>query len=275
MKNFNMKRCQKFFRIETSTVFLALLVAGCAHEPRHESGAAAIRQSVPPVFLTGPAAVLLTNANGFTARLALTSSCGQMRPMSGRLFVSGSKLYFEPDPASSKQARANQFSFVWDAAANNGFILSEALQGYAPISSAIWYTNVATQGAPLTTGRLAGYRVEQSTAVVDASNGQQSKFAVSTARELGGLAVGIDSLETSVPYTITLSKIGLGRSPESLFLPPDGFTKYANEDIMLNELVSRQQGSRRGEDDGNYRGGPMGNGGSNHHPGRYGSESEP
>jgi hypothetical protein len=275
MKNFNMKRCQKLFRMEASAILLVLLAAGCAHEPKHDSGAAAIRQSVPPVFLSGPAAVLLTNANSFTARLALTSASGQIRAISGRLFVSGSKFYFEPDPASSKQARANQFSFVWDAGANSGFILSEALQGYGPISSAFSYTNVATHDAPLASGRVAGYRVEQSTAVVDASNGQESKFKVSRARELNSLAVGIDSLETSLPYTITLSKVGLGRSPESLFLPPDGFTKYASADLMLNELVSRQQGNRHGDDDGNYHSGPMGNGGSNHHPGRYGSESEP
>src|ERR1700688_1066517 len=68
---------------------LALLAGGCSHEQRHENHAAAVGPEAlpaPPVFLTGPAVVLLTHSGGFTARLIMSSApSSQMGLVSGQL----------------------------------------------------------------------------------------------------------------------------------------------------------------------------------------------
>ncbi len=237
-----------FFRMFVTV--LALLTGGCAHGPRHESSAAGFGQEFlprPPVFLTGPAVMLLTNAGGFTARAVVSSvPASHLRPVSGQLVARGAKFFFEPEPASGKSARAGQFSFIWDATSNKGYILSEALQGYAPIASAVWFTNLVVQGSPTTTGKVEGYRIERSTVVVAVSDGKLSRFEVSRASDLGGLAVRVNSIGDPASFTITLSQIRLEIPPERVFLPPDGFTRYESEEAMMNELASRQQSLRHG-----------------------------
>ena len=249
----------------TFVAVLALLTGGCSHEPRRESPAAVVGQEFlprPPVFLTGPAVMLLTNAGGFTARVVMSSvPAGHLRPVSGQLVARGSQFFFEPELKSGDPARAGQFSFIWDATLNKGYILSEALQGYAPIASAVWFTNLFVQSSPATMGKVEGYRIERSTNVVAASDGTLSRFEVSRARDLGGLAVRIASIENAAPFIITLSQIRLELPPEQVFLPPDGFIRYESEEAMMNELVSRQQslrhvgqeGSEGGEYDGSGR----------------------
>jgi len=248
----------------TFVVVLALLTGGCAHEPGHESSAAGVGQEFlprPPVFLTGPAVMLLTNADGFTAGVVMSSvPADHLRPVSGQLVAHGSKLFFEPELKPGKLARADQFSFIWDATLKKGYILSEALQGYAPIASAVWFTNLVVQHSPTTTGKVAGYRVEQSMVVVAASDGKLSRFEVSRAGDLGGLAVRINSIGDPAPFTITLSQIRLELPPEQVFLPPDGFTRYESEEAMMNELVSRQQSVRHGGQEGSGAGGQDGSG---------------
>jgi hypothetical protein len=49
--------------------------------------------------------------------------------VSGQLVARGPKFFFNPEQASGKPALAGQFSFIWDATSNQGYILSEALQG--------------------------------------------------------------------------------------------------------------------------------------------------
>ncbi len=269
------RRCD-VFSFRTFVVVLTLLTGGCSHEPRHESPAAGVGQEFlprPPVFLTGPAVMLLTNAGGFTARVVMSPvPASHLRPVSGQLVACGSKLFFEPEPTSGKPARAGQFSFVWDATLNKGYILSEALQGYAPIASAVWFTNLVVQSSPTTTGKVEGYRIERSTNVVAASDGKLSKFEVSRAHDLGGLAVRIASIEDPVPFIITLSQIRLEPPPEKVFLPPDGFIGYESEEAMMNELASRQQSLRHGGQEGSGAGVYDGSG-RNHHS-RAGPENE-
>jgi hypothetical protein len=187
-----------------------------------------------------------------------------MRPVSGQLLSRGSKLFFEPEHTSGKQARAGQFSFIWDATSNKGYILSEALQGYAPIASAVWCTNLFVQGSSTTAEKVEGYRVERTTAVVVASDGKQSRFEVSRARDLGGLAIRIGSIEDPSPFTVRLSQIRLEQPPENLFLPPDGFTGYESEEAMMNELAARQQGVQHGGQNGAGEEGHIGSGRNRH-----------
>ena len=169
---------------------LALLASGCAHRYGNEGSGEFLPR--PPAFLTGPAVVLLTNSGGFSAWLAMASvPAGHLKPLSGQLLVRGGKLFFEPAQAGGKRAWGGQFSFLWDATTNQGYILSESLQGYAPIASAVRFTNLVVQGSPTPAGQVEGHPVDQVTVVVAASDGNQFRFEVSRGLDLGGLAIRI------------------------------------------------------------------------------------
>jgi hypothetical protein len=70
---------------------------------------------------------------------------GDARPASGQLLARGTKFFFDPAPPSGKPSRAGQSSFIWDATTRQGFLLSEALQGYAPIAATVGFTNLVVQ----------------------------------------------------------------------------------------------------------------------------------
>jgi hypothetical protein len=227
---------------------LVLLASGCSPNHSRPSGVAMSEGEFlprPPSFLTGPIVVLLTNSTGFSARLTMASpSSSHTRAVSGQLIGRDARFFFEPEQAAGKQARAGRFSFIWDASKSGGYILSEALQGYAPIASDLRFTNLSTQSSQAAAEKVKGHPVDRTTVVVFGSDGTQSRLEVSRDLDLGGLPVRIDSLEAPVPATMTLTQIRLGVPAEKLFLPPEGFTKYPSEEAMMNELAARRQGAR-------------------------------
>ena len=102
---------------------LTALIIGCAD--RSEFSSADQRAlTVAPSFLTGPMALLLTNAGGFSARLTFEtrSSWGSTQAISGTLTGAASKLAFLPD--AKKSIRAPMI-FVWDIFWNNGYALND------------------------------------------------------------------------------------------------------------------------------------------------------
>ncbi len=234
----------------TSLLFL-LLNAGCAHAPRHESF---LPPDATPPFIAGPAALLLTNRESFSAHLVMTyeTPSNDAPSLSGKLLQRQHTLLFEPDSDDSQRmhSRMGQFCFIWDVAEFRGYILSEALQGYAPISSANHFTNLVVQLVAGPSERLEGHSVEHAQATVSANNGQQSVFRLLRAQDLNMLAIQIDSADNSPRSRLTLSKVRLEEPAKELFLPPDGFTKYASEEALLNELAARQQSGRRGRQSG-------------------------
>ena len=257
------------------TVF-ALLAGGCAHDHRHENwGAMRGRpfQPPPPVFLTGPVGELLANAGGYTAKLKTSSAPGShLQPAAGQLIASGSKFFFQPESISGKQGKAGQLSFIWDVTSHMGYVLSEALQGYAPITSTRVFTNIAIQAAQIQAETFEGHPVELSTATISAGNGDVSRFAVTRFRDLGGLPIRIESIGEK--FTLTLSQIRPGPPPAQLFLPPEGFTSYASAEAMMEELDARLQGDvHRGESRGAGDGVPSGGGKGRHS--RGGAETGP
>ncbi|MDB6019645.1 MAG: hypothetical protein JWR19_4134 [Pedosphaera sp.] len=249
---------------------IALLAGGCAQPDRRENKASASGEEFlpqPPVFLTGPAGVMLMNSVGFSARVRASGPSGPLSSGSGQLVAQGGKFFFEPTEGTGKHARAGGYSFIWDATNNRGYILSEALQAYAPIASSVQYTNQAFKSAPNTVEKIEGHPIEQATLVVDGSDGKQSRLGVSRARDLAGLPVRIASTEEPAPYTITFSQIRMEMSPAKLFLPPDGFIEYPSEEAMMNELAARQHSGRRGGPAGAGEVGHSGSGRSRHSKG--------
>ena len=228
-------------------LLIAALAAGCARSGKQGGRAAAgIRPPKPPVFLNGPMALLLTNVDGFSARAVLESGAPAhgVELAAGELMGRGGKLLFAPGAGKStaKRARAEDFAFIWDAAANQGYVLNDPLQGYAPMSYGRLFTNLAA-GATLNQAaaeNVAGHPCHQTEVTIAANDGSASVFRVWRATDLKGLPVRISGASDGTPVTLTLSKIKLEAMPNDLFQPPAGFTKYASAEAMVTELVSRQ-----------------------------------
>jgi hypothetical protein len=203
---------------------------------------------VPP-FVNGPMAVLLTNTTGFSARTTLQSEAfpGPQHQKTGQLLCRGSKLLFAPDPDESakKQSRVGGFSFLWDLAENQGFLLSEALQGYAPVASRLLVTNLVTGMIQATPRKIAGYKCEPADARVQMSDGSTAILQLWRAGDLKGLPVEISWSGPAPPLTLTFSKIRLEPPPADLFALPDGFTKYNSPETLADELALRQNNLHR------------------------------
>jgi hypothetical protein len=191
-------------------------------------------------------ALLLTNADGFRARIVLESATpAQATPTTaGEIMVRGSKLLFAPEPrkVAKKQPRPEDSAFVWDVNDNRGFVLNEPLQAYAPISSNRQFTNV-TAGAALNNAspeKIAGHPCQATEVTVTASDGLATVFRVWRATDLKGLPLRIQLPSGGVPLTLTLSKVRLGDIPSDLFLPPNGFTRYESPEAMMTEMALRR-----------------------------------
>lgn len=185
--------------------------------------------TAPPVVIT-PAAFLLTNYPAFSARLVNEG----VRPVKGYIFGKGTTLAFIPDP--EKKGPSGQFSFIWDTVSNSGYVISEALQGYAPLT--LRGMGVATN-AHFETGPDGKSRTLS--AALD--NGRRVEF---TAQSDGG-PKGFPTLISggSPQFKTQLTRISLASPKPSLFsLPPD-FTKYESPEAMVDELSTRYRNFKR------------------------------
>jgi len=215
-----------------------MLSAGCAG-PRHSSSRSnPLEESfVLPPFLTGPVAVLLTNAHDFSARMVveLPSFSSKKRTITGNLLAQGNHLLFAPS--------AGDRSFVWDAAQNSGYILSEALQGFAPIIASVQITNVMENvglAGPVLES-VNGRPCHRTEAVVSSSDGSKAKFRVWRAVDADGFPARIKSLDGITQLSMDFFDTRREVLAQKLFLPPDGFTKYASATTMRDELFMRQK----------------------------------
>lgn len=228
-----------------------LVVTGCSgpNATVLRQGFARVVTPRPPAFLAGPIALLLTNGAGFSARAEVQeeSSLDKQSSSSGELLARGTKLLYAPNSAESTDAhhQPGGYSFIWDAAECRGYVLSEALQGYAPISSALPVTNIEFNPSKAGAQRISGHPCEPATATVRSADGATADFEILRAMDLNGLPVRIQAAAKPNPLTLTLSKIRLEAPPADVFSPPEGFTKYPNPDAMADELAARQNNIRR------------------------------
>jgi hypothetical protein len=177
--------------------------------------------------MTGPAAGLLTNLNGFHGQFTISFGApgDEQSPAAltatGELHERDGKLCFEPvfKKAKRKSIDSGAFSLIWDVAGNRGYVLSEALQGFAPMAPEAAGGNTSAGG----------------------DSGKPAELRVERAKDLNGLAVRIQSMDTLRPFTFTMWDIKPGLPPPEMFVPPDGFTRYDSEGALLSELASRQR----------------------------------
>ena len=229
-----------------------LLPAGCSRPVDSEArgaGYTGILAPRAPAFLSGPMAVLLTNSNGYSASVDAQADAinERDRSVSGQLTCRGPQLFFNPDSngASQKRGRGGGFSFIWNVDGNSGYVLSESLQAYAPITASGRATNVVTQPVEAVPEKIAGHLCFAQSATVRMNNGSSASFQVMRATDLNGIALQLSAATNEVPLTVTLSKPVLKQPPAEIFAVPDGFTKYPTPEAMADELVARQHNLRR------------------------------
>jgi hypothetical protein len=233
-------------QVPLSLLSLVLLLAGCSHRdgPGGRGGAMVGVISVQvPVFLNGPMNVLLTNAGGFSARAVVQGDAAFSRETTGQLLCRGSKILFAPDPGTDKAAALGAFIFIWDASESRGFVLSESLQAYAPVSTTLRATNLLLRAGTAGPEKFDGHTCEPQEALVRMSDGATAAFRALRAGDLNGFPVHIGS--TSSSLALTLSKVRFELPSTDLFSPPDSFSKFNSPEAMADELASRQRNFRR------------------------------
>jgi len=203
----------------------------------------------PPGFLTGPAALLLTNWASFSARLEVqtTSSSPGANNSSGQLLGQGSKLLYAPHTDENPDAprpRVGGYSFIWDVAQSCGYVLSETLQGYAPVAAELHVTNlqIAPGGGPAQ--RYSGHPCEPANATVQTADSTVG-FELLRATDLHGFPVKIQMLAKANPLTLSFSNVRFENVAANVFAPPEGFTQYPSPQAMADELAARENNLRR------------------------------
>lgn len=224
--------------------FAGIFAAGCGG--RHSQGLSVeVIAPKPPGFLTGPASTLLTNGAAFSARVTVEAPAGsnQVQTISGQLLGEGSRLVFEP-------ARGDR-TYIWDVDEHSGYVLSEALQGYAPFASPVQVTNMATvaEVAGPASDRVNGHPGHEVEVNIAMDDGTSARFSIWRASDLYGYPVRIKSLSATKPFIVNLSDIKQTTLTSNLFLPPDGFTKYNSPDSMAGELMVRKSKPKHTDSD--------------------------
>jgi hypothetical protein len=224
--------------------FLALaasLLAGCLSRPHvlYRVG-----DERPPDFLAGPVALLLTNVDGFSAKLtgSISADNAGQRIVVGDLLGRDGSLIFQPQSAvKGKRARSEGgMFFVWNETAHAGFVLSDPLQAYAPAATPVQPTNVVLDTTGAIEEEANGHPCRRIEAVVQSSDGSTERFKVWQAEDAKFFPVRISTAAGPREMVLNFSELHLELPPAPLFGPPDGFVRYDTPVALLNELIIRQ-----------------------------------
>ena len=229
-------------------VLVGILAAGCAHNRKGGSAGEGFFMPSVPVFLSGPASVLLTNGGGYSAHLVLTTGTSMGRPdvVAGELLSRDSMLLFAQDKQTTeKRARSAGISFIWDVKENHGYMLSEAMQGYAPLGFSVRYTNILARAGGSEPERIEGHRCTEEDVTVSSTEGAAAQIQAWRVADLKGIALRIVLTSKPVPGTLSLSKLRPEAPPAVIFKPPESFTRYENADLMMSELTVRQHNLKK------------------------------
>jgi len=219
----------------------AACICGCASHhagPVYHAG-----DENPPDFLVGPVALVLTNLNGFSAHISstITAPGGVAQTNSGELLGREGRLVYQPTLAiKGKRARTEGgLFFIWDQNKRSGYVLSEALQAYAPVKTDLeagTRLNITKEGIQ---ENINGHPCHRCEALVVSSNGLQSHLTLWRADDAGHFPIRIQSLNGPNQMTLNFTEVRLEYPGQGLFLPPDGFTSYPTSIALMNELIIR------------------------------------
>jgi hypothetical protein len=229
-------------RWEIPLLFLAaMFLCGCTVRravPVYHAG-----DEKPPAFLLGPVAQVLTNLDGFSAHVTATTSVlqGTSQTTSGELLGREGQLLFQPAMAiKGKRARQEGgLFFIWDESKHSGYVLSEALQGYAPIQSDLETTGQISLIKESIQEEVNGHPCHRCEAVVPSNDGLMTRLTLWQADDARHFPVRIEWIHEPERMTLDFSEIRLEYPAQELFQPPDGFTAYASGVALINELIVR------------------------------------
>ncbi|HZR18203.1 MAG TPA: hypothetical protein VFE51_13000 [Verrucomicrobiae bacterium] len=240
-----------FFFASAGMLIFVLAGTGCSsrRQAARRAGYSRVMTPTPPAFLTGPAILLLTNTASFSARIELQSqnSLGVAAKSGGELLGSGGKFFYAPqtEEAVDVPRQGGTYAFIWDAAENKGYVLSDALQAYAPIASALHVTNLENGVGAAPAQRIAGHPCESISVTTRTAEGSSATFDVLRAMDLNGFPLKIQSSTNAMPFVLTFSKVRLETLSPTIFAPPDGFTRYPTPESMSDELAAREHNLKR------------------------------
>ncbi len=220
----------------------AALVAGCT-TPKDDSAHERVDEVFDvPNFLMSPAMALFTNSTGFSARLEIkTSGKPGDKGKMGQLIGRADRLVYAPDPEGgklSKKRAGDRTSFIWYAADSKGYVVNDALQGYAPISTPAKPVGVAFGEVSTVTEEIDGHRCHRADVVMTVDNGPSSEFTVWRAADLKDFPMQVKAKDGQ--FTLTFSKVRMQEPPADLFLPPEEYSKHASPAMMLGALLERE-----------------------------------
>ncbi|HEY3861399.1 MAG TPA: hypothetical protein VGO59_05870 [Verrucomicrobiae bacterium] len=219
----------------------AALIAGCSTQPKvfYHAG-----DEAPPEFLAGGASLLLTNLDGFSAKVSGSMSLadGSRHPISGDLLERQGSLIYQPaNPVKGKRARSEGgMFFIWNATDHAGFVLSDPLQAFAPASTSSHPVQVTVNKTGAIEESANGHPCRRMEAVVQSSDGSSSRYTIWEAEDARHFPVRIQSPAGPEQFTLNFFDLRLELPPPQLFTPPDGFMKYASPVSLMNELIIRQ-----------------------------------
>jgi hypothetical protein len=231
----------KISRVAQFWILAAFWAAGCAshrsHVPYHAG------DEVPPPFLTGPVSAALTNLHGFSATVkeTLSSANGLKQEKSGELLGREGALLFQPALGiKSKRAQTEGGLFyVWDENRHAGYVMSEALQGYAPLQVEGPHPTALALANEEITEEVAGHPCHRCQGIVSLDDGTKARLTLWQADDLNHFPVRIQALAGMDQMTLDFSEIRQQSPAKELFAPPDGFTPYATSVALMNELIVR------------------------------------
>ncbi len=245
-------RSQTFAWANCLLIIGGMLLFGCSAEHRatmRQGSFTRIITPEPPPFLTGAAGLLLTNRGSFSARLEVQSetSLGTELTSSGQLLGSGTRLFYAPESDEAPDAKKQRggYSYIWDVGQGRGYVLGEALQGYAPVNAELQVTNLETAVSKRAEQRTSGHPCEAVNIKAQMRDGGATELAVLQATDLRGFPLQIQAQGKGPTFTVLISKLRFENFPTNIFDPPDGFTRYPNPQSMADELAARQHNLKR------------------------------
>ncbi len=215
------------------------LLAGCGRDRMTEVSLAraSISAPQPPPILTTGAALLLTNNPGFTAKVEARSA---LRTSVGTLFGRGGRLLFIPEPEKvDRFTPEGRYSMIWDVSKNEGWLLSDALQGYAPVSMSSFGAATNVTGLDGAKG-ASGARVK---VTVEMSDGRKPQLMVTLMSDEVLFPAQVECGEPM--FTASFSKVSFKPPPASAFELPEGFAKFPSAEAMVDEMATRYRNYKR------------------------------
>jgi hypothetical protein len=240
----------------------AAFLTGCASEAKKEATLAKLGDETPPEFMVGPASESLVDFDGFSANVVendspiLPGAATPARParsVSGVVIGRKGRLIYQPwTTAQIKDGKITHggMFFIWDINVQRGYVLSEALQGYAPIAPPVLITNSAPANNALASEPVNGHPCHRVESTVEMADGSTAKLTEWRADDLGRFPVRLQVSSGGREETVDFTNVRLDLAKPELFMPPGDFTKYASAGLLINELMIREASFKAGPSGG-------------------------